>query len=81
MVDVVSGSHHHLKGRDQLTAGRTVPRHPEEPAEGKRATSRPSVWTHSRYISAEGVKRGKEHKRSWKESQMWLDRAKNTVLK
>lgn len=31
MVDVVSGSHHHLKGRDQLTAGCTVPRHPKEP--------------------------------------------------
>lgn len=30
MVDVVSGSHHHLKGRDQLTAGCTVPRHPKE---------------------------------------------------
>ncbi len=46
MVDVVSGSHHHLKGRDQLTAGCTVPRHPKEPAEGKKATSRPVLWTH-----------------------------------
>lgn len=34
MVDVVSGSHHHLKGRDQFTAGCAVPRHPKEPAEG-----------------------------------------------
>lgn len=32
MVDVVSGSHHHLKGRDHLTAGRAAPRHPEKPA-------------------------------------------------
>lgn len=31
MVDVVSGSHHHLKGRDQLTAGCAVPCHPKEP--------------------------------------------------
>lgn len=38
MVDVVSGSHHHLKGGDQLTAGCAVPRHPEESAEEKRAT-------------------------------------------
>lgn len=47
MVDVVSGSHHHLKGRDQLTAGCTVPRHPKEPAEGERATSRPVIWTNT----------------------------------
>lgn len=33
MVDVVSGSHHHLEGWDQFTARCTVPRHPKEPAE------------------------------------------------
>lgn len=36
MVDVVSGSHHHLKGRDHLTAGRTIPRHPEKSAGERR---------------------------------------------
>lgn len=30
MVDVVSGSHHHLEGRDQFTARCAVPRHPKE---------------------------------------------------
>lgn len=33
MVDVVSGSHHHLEGRDQFTARCAVPRHPKESAE------------------------------------------------
>lgn len=33
MVDVVSGSHHHLEGRDQFTARCTVPRHPKESVE------------------------------------------------
>lgn len=47
MVDVVSGSHHHLKGRDQLTAGCTVPGHPEEPAEREREGDR-QARSHSR---------------------------------
>jgi len=47
MVDIVSGSHHHLKGRDQLTAGCTVPRHPKKPAEGEKVETRPVIWMHT----------------------------------
>lgn len=32
MVNVISGPHHHLKGRDQLTTGSTIPSSPKEPA-------------------------------------------------
>lgn len=31
MVNIVLGTHHHLKGRDELTTGCTVPRNTEEP--------------------------------------------------
>lgn len=31
MVNIVLGTHHHLKGRDELAAGSAVPRHAEEP--------------------------------------------------
>lgn len=34
VVDILPGSHHHLKGRDHLTASCTVPRHPKEPGGG-----------------------------------------------
>lgn len=47
MVDLISGSHHHLKGRDQLTAGCTVPRRPKEPAEAERVTGKPVNWMHT----------------------------------
>lgn len=32
MVNIISGPHHHLKGRDQLTAGSAIPSGPKEPA-------------------------------------------------
>lgn len=32
MVNIISGPHHHLKGRDQFTAGSTIPGGTKEPA-------------------------------------------------
>lgn len=31
MVNIISGPHHHLKGRDQFTAGSTIPGGTKEP--------------------------------------------------
>lgn len=32
MVNIISGPHHHLKGRDQFTAGSAIPGGTKEPA-------------------------------------------------
>jgi len=37
MVNIISGPHHHLKGRDQLTAGSAIPGGTEEPAKEARS--------------------------------------------
>lgn len=55
MVNIISGPHHHFKGRNQFTAGCAVPRRPEEPARGttQHSYTFPLTWSTCRNVQFE----------------------------